>query len=65
VKWSHLPTFCQHLPAFAGKYRQMLANVANMSQGASHNLLNTLYVRGGRIFDTLEHQYEPILSPFE
>jgi hypothetical protein len=53
------------LPAFAGKYRQMLANVANMSQGASHNLLNTLYVRGGRIFDTLEHQYEPILSPFE
>jgi hypothetical protein len=53
---------CQHLPENTGKY---LANEANMSQGASHNLLNTLYVRGGRIFDTLEHQYEPILSQFE
>jgi hypothetical protein len=56
---------CRKMPENAGKCRKMLANEANMSQGASHNLLNTLYVRGGRIFDTLEHQYEPILSPFE
>jgi hypothetical protein len=56
------PPNTQKTPPFSSTASE---NEPDMSQGASHNLLNTLYVRGGRIFDTLEHQYEPTLSPFE